>query len=123
MSRQLLIVTSHVSKKKNIIIYVPCEQLEIVTVYTSQIDDMLVISDMILNFVHCDNLIGRYFLQELIRQAEALGLSSIMGDFEESPLISFSEKVQFYKKTGFEVDADIPEGRASITYKLHNKLH
>jgi len=118
--RMLLFTTNCEPRRKNIIIYIPSEQLKIAEINTHACHDRLIIDSIELEYVHCDAKVGKLILQKMAAQARGLCLSQVVGQFEDSPNISFSEKVQFYRSAGFEVSANIVEGTGSLLYKLES---
>jgi len=121
-ARLHLLTTSFDANKLDIIIYLPHEQKEIATVYEHAADDTLAIDDLSLDFVQCDRIVGKFLLEELIAQANALGLSLIVGQFAKQPGINFDDLVTFYRQAGFEVTENSSEGTGALLYRLDNDL-
>jgi len=121
-ARLHLLTTSFDANKLNIIIYLPHEQMEIVTVYEHVSDDKLAIDDISLNFVQCDMIVGKFLLEELIAQAKVLGLSIIVGQFSRQSSINFDDLVKFYQQAGFEVTENSEEGTGALIYRLDSNL-
>ena len=119
----LLFTTNCEPRRKNLIIYIPGEQLKIAEINTHACHDRLVIDSMELEYVHCDVKVGKLILQKLAAQARSLCLSQVVGQFEDSPNISFSEKAQFYREAGFDVAANITEGIGTLLYELQADDH
>ena len=117
-SRLLLLTTTYEANRKTIVIYIPREQLELAAISTHPSDDTLVIDNIQLDFAQCDIKAGKLILQELITQSRTLGLSLIIGQFGNTSDISFSEKVQFYRRAGFEVTANAIEETGALQYRL-----
>jgi len=117
-ARLLLITTSFDANKLETIIYIPREQLQIATIYAHPSDDTLAIDTLSVDYVQCDACVGKYLLRELIAQANALGLSIIIGQLDKLPGTDFSIMAEFYKQAGFEVRANKREETGVLLHRL-----
>lgn len=99
----ILLTIGHKSGWLDFALYSPFEQQEIAHLYFRREATRFVLEDMLVAQKYQTRQIGELLMQEIVSEAQAMGLQRLNGKFGSADRQHFSELATFYKEMGFDV--------------------